>query len=397
MQRNYRVAYFSGGAADLISAHRSWKNKQHESTEVSVTFSSQIQDVCQELACSTLMISVKGPAAFLQDGLFDIEHRPKISAKGWRFHWQEFIYILGLLKSARKFKADIAFIDTGITHFLFASIFCVFGIKVVPILHNTLWPTGFYPKKRIHRIILALDRFFFWPLVPSALISVSPECERQVRQLHSTLRYRAYQIRAQFLSSYFHSILPATFPFVGTFNVLFIGRVERSKGVFDILRMAQHAEQLLPGRIRWKISGRGSDFDELQKELDSLNLKHVVDLLGWVSLETLHDIYDTTHCCIVPTRSSFAEGLAMTAVEAILAGRPLVSNPLVPATELLTDACLLGRVDDYLSHAEQVMQLASNSVLYERKRNFCANLGQDFFDPQKGLSVAVKDILKSIK
>ena len=124
-----------------------------------------------------------------------------------------------------------------------------------------------------------------------------------------------------------------------------------------------------------------------------MQLEQVVELVGWVSLEQLQAIYGDSHACIVPTRSAFNEGLAMTAVEAVLAGRPLVSNPVVPATELLAPACLLGKTNDYKSHAEAVLELSQGQQRYELLRDACDGLALDFLDARLSLRAAVKQLL----
>ena len=388
-----RVMYFCGGAANLIAAHRSWRASVQHPTEVSVTFSSQIQDACESAGCPTYMISVHPEPRRIEDGLFTIEHRPKKPAAGLAFHIEEFRYVLGLLATARKFQASLALVDSGTAHFFLFAIFRLFGIRVVPILHNTLWPTGFYPTRLPQRLLLGLDAVLFWRWAPSALISVSPECERQVRRLVADLDYPTLQIRAQFRPDYFASIPRPRFPTRGTFNVLFIGRVDRSKGVFDILKMARKANSTVPGRIKWRICGRGPDLAALTEMHQELGLETSVELMGWVSLEELQGIYADTHVCIVPTRSLFAEGLAMTAAEAVLAGRPLVSNPLVPATELLAPACMMAQSNDYESHADAVIELSRNQALYEQLCSACLGLGDEFLDPRQGLRAAVARIL----
>jgi glycosyltransferase involved in cell wall biosynthesis len=389
-----RAIYCTGGPANLISAHRHWREGVHEPTEVSVTFSSQIEQACQDHGCATLMISTRGGAERLEDGLFTIEHRPKRPASGWRFHLAEIAYGLRLVADARRFKASVAFIDSGASHLFVFSLLRLFGIRVVPILHNTLWPTGFFPTRRVHRLLLALDRWLFWKRAPAALVCVSPECERQVRRLQPDLPYLVYQVRAQFLRGYFDAIAPARYPHDGPFGVMFIGRVERMKGVFDILEMARWVNERAPGRVQWRICGRGPDLDELTRQREAMGLQDCVELLGWVGLDELQAVYERSHACIVPTRSIFTEALAMTAVEAVLAGRPLVSNPVVPATELLAPACLLGRTDDAASHAAAVLELATNEATYERLRAACKGLASEFIDPARSLERAVHDILQ---
>ena len=83
----------------------------------------------------------------------------------------------------------------------------------------------------------------------------------------------------------------------------------------------------------------------------------------------------------------------MTAVEAILAGRPLISNPIVPATELLGAATLVARANDAASHADAVIELSKNPALYERLRDACHSVGREFLDPQRGLCPALQRVL----
>lgn len=395
--KHQRVMYFAGGPANLIAAHRHWRSSEHTPTEVSVTFSSQIQDACQVMGCPTYMVSVHREASRLEDGLFTIEHRPKRDCSGAAFHAEELRYALNLLVTALRFKATVAFVDSGTAHFFLISLFRICGIRVVPILHNTLWPTGFFPTRATQRLLLQLDRFLFWKWAPSALIAVSPECERQVRRLVPKLPYRAIQVRAQFQPEYFANIPRPTFPSTGHFNILFIGRVERMKGVFDILEMAKIVNAEIPGRVKWRICGAGSDLAALTARHLEMQLTDSVELMGWVSLEALQKLYADTHACIVPTRSSFNEALAMTAAEAVLAGRPLISNPVVPATELLAPACLIAQTNDVGSHAAAVIELAQNPALFNRLSDACIGLAQDFLDRERGLGVAVQTLLAEIE
>lgn len=392
--RTNRVVYFTGGPADLIKSHHSWKKQEHNPTEVSITFSSQIQQACSELGLPTLMISIKGPHEEYKDGLFTIEHRAKKRYSGLMFHIKEVSYAIGLLKDTLRFKANIALIDSGTTHFFLTNLFALFGIKVIPILHNTLWPTGFYPTKKINRVLLMVDKFLFWKRTPTALISVSPECERQVKTLTPNISYPTYQTRAQFNADYFKKIKPIQFPKDSKpFQIMFIGRVEKMKGVFDILKMAEYVNEKIPNKVKWKICGSGSDLEELKKEHAAKKLHESVELVGWTTLEQLIEIYNNTHCCIVPTRSIFTEALAMTAVESILANRPLISNPVVPATELIAPACLLGKTDDYISHAEQVIKVATNEDLYHQLSLACKGLADEFINPEYGLKETIKTVL----
>jgi glycosyltransferase involved in cell wall biosynthesis len=265
---------------------------------------------------------------------------------------------------------------------------------VVPILHNTLWPNGFPPTSLAKHLVMKLDRAF-WKRVPLAPIAVSPECERQVDQLTKGRHSAIFQTRAQFEPEYFAQIPPPPPHDQRPFRIMFIGRVNRNKGVFDILEIARRIQESHPGLIRWEICGGGPDFDDLQSCCQKLDLEQTFQLRGWTSLEDLVGVYARSHASIVPTRSGFAEGLAMTAAEAILAGRPLITNPVVPALELLSPACIAARTDNVDSHHQAVLKLATDPDLYNRLCGACQDLSAPFYDRGCGLAAALKRALVS--
>jgi glycogen synthase len=390
-----RVLYACGGPANVVSAHEAWHAKKQEASEVAITFSSQVSEFCQEIGAAAYFVSPHGTSKKVQVGEFTLEHRPKKGGSGVRYHLNEVEYAFGLLKTARTFKTDIAFLDTGSMPIFTMFLFRLFGIPVVPILHNTLWPAHFPPTRPGPRLVRWVDRFF-WRYGASGAIGVSPECEKQVRMEAPNLRYPLVQVRAQFRPGYFGQIPPPPPHEKRPFQVMFIGRVTHSKGVFDILDMAQSVERTDPGLVRWTICGTGDAFDALKAQRDVMGLQDLVELPGWISLERLLDIYAQSHAAIVPTRSSFQEGLAMTAVEAILAGRPVVLNPGVPAIDLIGPACIAGKTNDAESHAEKVRLLARDGALYNRLQQACAGLRAPFYDRTQSLTAGMREMVRRL-
>jgi glycosyltransferase involved in cell wall biosynthesis len=287
-------------------------------------------------------------------------------------------------------------VDSGSTHYFVTALFRLFGIRIIPDLLNTLWPHGFPPTRGVPRAILRLDSLLFRH-VATAVIGISPECTRQVEQLTRGRHAPLYQIRAQFPREHFARIPPPP-PFVQRpFGIMFIGRVNRIKGVFDILEMAQKVEGRVPGQVRWEICGSGPDLEELRRRHREMGLESIVNIRGWTSLTDLIEVYARSHAAIVPTRSSFNEGLAMAAAEAILAGRPLITNPVVPALELLRPACVAARTNDVDSHVEGVLKLISDRDYYESLRRSCPEVGEPFYDREQGLTAVLKRIIEPLK
>jgi glycogen synthase len=82
-----------------------------------------------------------------------------------------------------------------------------------------------------------------------------------------------------------------------------------------------------------------------------------------------------SHLSSIPTRSNFAEGMATTVIEAILAGRPVVTNPVVPALEVLKSACLEARTNDVESYILAVRNLLRDGNYYREPCDSCPYAG----------------------
>lgn len=391
-----RIFYASAGRANLIRSHEFWLNGANNPDEVSLTFSGQIESFVEEMDGEALMVSECADGRQIRDGRFAIEHWPaQASGSGLAFYWTELRKAWRMARAARKFGADLAILDSGVMPFFMMALFNLFRVPVVVILHNTIWAHGFRPANGARLLLNKLDGVYFrrWP---AAVIAVSPEAARQVDEIAPAHKCPVVEIRAQFEGEYFENIPPPPDWGSSTFNMMFIGRVHQDKGVLDIADMARQVEQVLPGRVKWTICGRGSALEALQAEI-AKDLQGVVNARGWTSLEDLFgEVYPNTHASIVPTRSGFAEGLAMTAAEAIMAGRPVVTNPVVPAHEILAPAVILGRTNDPASHAEAVIRLASDRDLYERLRAGTKALGTDFQDRSKGLTAVLHRVASMV-
>lgn len=386
-----RVFYVSAGRADIIKSHRYWQSGANNPDEVSITFSGQIESFVRAMGASAYLVSDHPTAARLDDGAMKLEHRPKRDGTGLGYYRVELHHALGLVATARRFGADVALIDSGAMPFFMMTLFRLAGIAVVPILHNTLWPHGFRPSGRGQRAVQALDARFF-RRVPRCIIAVSPEARRQVDELAGPRHAPVHEIRAQFERGYFATIPPPDAA-ARPFEVMFIGRVVAAKGVLDIPMMARRVEEAAPGSVHWTICGRGAALDEVRALIARLGLGDVVDARGWTSLEDLQGVYARAHVSIIPTRSGFAEGLAMTAAEAILAGRPIVSNPIVPALEILAPAAAAARSNDADSHADAVLALSRDRDRYRRLQAACAGLADQFYDREQGLAAVLERAL----
>jgi glycosyltransferase involved in cell wall biosynthesis len=388
---------FAAGPGNVIQAHKHWVTGEADPSQVSITFSSQFEDFCQDIGAKAYIVSYNDKKQILHDGPFILEHRPKLmrDAVGIRYHFREVLYAFSLLATAVRFRANWAVLDSGTTHYFAMSLFRLVRIRVVVILHNSLWPNGFPPNSPSQKLTRLFDSMFFrW--AANAIIGVSPVCLRQVEQLTGVRHNFMYQIRAQYRPEVFATIPPPPPLDRGHFQILFLGRIDNTKGAFDILKMAQKIDCHAPGRVRWDICGDGPLYEQLQIRHRKMGLGSVVTLHGWLRPEMQHAVRALSHVVIVPTRSNFAEGFAMTAAEAILSGRPVITNKVVPALEVLRPACVEARPDEVDSYVEQILKLINDTEWYRSLCEACPALQKQFYDGVLGKRAVLNSLFTQI-
>jgi glycosyltransferase involved in cell wall biosynthesis len=278
-------------------------------------------------------------------------------------------------------------VNSGVANWLALAPIKLFGVKIIASLHNSLWPEDFYPHKRLSRALLALDALFFRS-VADAVLCVSETCVRQVMTLSGIGRQKLFRHIPQFSEADFPPY-PSHRQFsVRPFTIVFAGRIEANKGVFDILKIAADLQRRGYTDVRFVLCGDGSVFDVLQARIAEEGLDSHIVLKGKLDRLELLVEYRAAHIAIVPTRSSFAEGFAMVALEAALLGRPVLTNPVVPAHEDLVGAVMLAETNNPASYSDRIVELIKSPNIYHnlcsgchgiRERYFTSSQGMDFF------------------
>lgn len=383
--------FYAAGPGNVIRAHQHREKGQQDPSQMSLTFSGQFADFCDSIDAEAYIVSYFAKPEVYHAGRFKIEHCPKAfaNASGAKYHLSETLYGLNLFAKALRFRADVAVIDSGTTHEFVLLLFSLAGIEVVPVLHNTRWPRGFKPKSPVQRLISKLDSILFrWGA--RAVIGVSPECIRQVTDMIGSSRTDfLIEMRGRYIRNYFANIPPPSYT-KQPFEVLYCGRITHNKGVYDLLAFAQRINEMKPGLVKWTVCGDGPELSNLRQLSKTMGLEAVVTFLGFTRPSDLQHILAQTHASVVPTRGEFAEGMALSAVESVLAGRPCVTSQVVPALEVLRPACIEAKTNDVESYVEAIIQLATSPDLYRRLCNSCAGLASPFYDKDWGFEAALQ-------
>lgn len=386
---------YAEAAGDVIQAYRFWMNGEDDPGQMALTCSGEFAEFCRESGAHAYIVAANSNQQLFQNRNFVIEQRAKDQSRGGIFyHLAEIRYGLGLLKTALRHRAEAAVLCSGTTHYFVMSLFRLAGMQVIPVMHNTLWPCGSPPTGALERFIMALNCYFFrWGA--TALIAVSPECLRQVEQITEGKHCPAFEMKIQFRRECFETI-PAVPPHDRRpFRILFAGRIIENKGIFDLLEIAKAIEERAPGCVAWELCGAGPDLDELRKRHHEMNLENIVTIHGWTTPAKLREVMGKSHLSVVPTRSDFAEGLAMTVIEAILAGRPVVTSPVVPALEVVRSACVEARTNCVESYVEAILKVLGDGDYYRELCNSCPSLVEQFYDRRLGFRAVLHNAVNT--
>jgi len=232
-------------------------------------------------------------------------------------------------------------------------------------MHNALWPEGHKPH---HAIAAFIRRCYglIWKRCVWLTIAVSPAVERQVQSLATNTPLSIVPFRPSFPADSFKTAPKPRAFFDRPFRIMYAGRIEENKGVFDILAIARSLNESAAGQFEFVFCGDGNELMSLQERIRALGLTDTVRALGKLSRSDLIAQYLESHIVIVPTRSTCAEGYAMVVAEAIVLLRPVITSSVVPAAETLKEAVVLANTDDIQSYIAAISAISLDAGLYQR-------------------------------
>ncbi|MEO1376983.1 MAG: glycosyltransferase family 4 protein, partial [Cyanobacteria bacterium J06635_10] len=380
------------GPENAIDAYKHWVKGEDAPSQVSVTYSSQFYEVCQTLNASCYVIAQSTKKELVQDEGFIVEHRPVPlpNASGIIYHLRQIWYGLHLLVSAIRFRANVVIASTGTTYWFVYSLFSLLGIKVIPSVHCTLW-CKYLPVRKIDKLILGLSRNFFAKDC-QAIMAVSHDISQQISQLTGSSHKPILEFFPTFRRAYFAS-LEAASTSLEPFFVLFAGRIEENKGVFDLLEVAKRFAKEGIENINFHICGTGSALESLRLAAVEAGVDADFICHGYCTKPLMREMFNRSHIVVVPTRKDFIEGFNRVVCESILSGRPVVTSSVCPALSYMGDAVFEVPPNDTQAYGDAILALYENSELYEGKRQACLEVQEKFYDRKKSWGFALESIL----
>jgi glycogen synthase len=390
MTKPLRILY-AAGPGDVVGTYRWWLQGKEDPSVPDITYSSQFLDACRSLGAAGWLVSSHPRGELVDDGTFRVENRPIWwdGQSGVRFHLGRLVRALDLLGSAIRFRANVLIAGHGV-HWFSLLLFPLFGVRVIPTLHNALWLEMGGPA-RLEGVLIRMAR----PLFASrslAILSHPGICERQVWELTRTRPRPVYRFIPVYRSDALGG-LPERGEARPPFRVLFAGRIEPEKGVFDLLDVARQLAQEGRADIEFDLCGTGSALDGLRQAATDAGVTSRFRCHGRLVGEPFRSLLGRSHAVVVPTRIS--EGFNAVVAEAILAGRPVITSRLCPAVELVRDACAEVAPCEVGEYLEAIVRMAGDPEYYEARRRACARLRQQFLDVDRGWGAALVRLIRA--
>jgi len=184
------------------------------------------------------------------------------------------------------------------------------------------------------------------------------------------------------------------------FVVLFVGRLIRRKGIYDLIYAAKmilgdSALNNIP--IKFLLAGDGPERDNIIKETERLQISKNVRLIGNIPYEKIHILHNLADIFVLPSRPTrtWQEQFGMVLVEAMASGNPVISTLSGSIPEVLGDAGILIQPNAPLSLYHKIKKLMLDKKLREDLREKARRRSEKEFDSRK-IAEKIDDIYKGL-
>lgn len=145
--------------------------------------------------------------------------------------------------------------------------------------------------------------------------------------------------------------------------LLFVGRLIREKGIFDLIEALSLVKSSVP--VHLLVGGDGKEAESIKKRIADLKLGKQVILTGYLQGKALQEAYHCADILILP--SYHPEGFPTVIAEAMNAGLPIVTTRIRGAVDHLQEGIntLFVPPRDSVALAEALTKLLNNPTLCE--------------------------------
>jgi glycosyltransferase involved in cell wall biosynthesis len=151
-----------------------------------------------------------------------------------------------------------------------------------------------------------------------------------------------------------------------TYDAVFLGRLNPSKGIFDLARIWKNVGERFP-LARLAVIGGGNEMicAKLAEQFEDLGIGPKIDLLGYLETDRVYSILKSAKVFIFP---SYEEGFGIVIVEALAAQLPVVAWDLPVFEELFGASVIRVNKGDFKAFSVEVCRVLEEGMSSEQKK-----------------------------
>lgn len=353
-----RIAYVAG-PGDACGTFDYWARGLHDPRTPVVAYSSMFYSVVAGIDATALILIEQDKQPSSPDPSFQFIYTPhRRGRRGLGYRIDQFAFSTSVLRHLRDFRPDVIIVGTDAPNRLIRNL--PPARRIILTAHNSFWPMGHRPDTLRARLRLwsskrALQRI-------DLAVNTSGECAFQVAALGGPSGVRSFTEIPQVLETFYPK---AVEPRPVAQSLLYLGRIEANKGIFDLLAAFTSLAKDHPD-LRLGFAGAGSADAALKEAVATSGCADRITIHGLLPAIDVHRLLEKTDLLVCPTRTASGEGLALVVVEAAVHGVPTLLSSIVPAKMLFPEGCLEFRADDMGALAETMRIVVENPEAYCR-------------------------------
>lgn len=372
-----KLGYLSG-PVDARGIYRSLREGSHTSL-FGTSYMRHLMAVCEEQGREAVIVTTHpGEPYEERHGLFTILNRPQPPGRHLIYHWRQVRWVRERLAEMEELGVQTAVLTAAQHYWLVTPEFRRRGMRFINSYHCAVRAIGhssFGPHEALIRLTSKRHLFHGDPTM-----AVAPHILNQLAEEPGAASREVWRFIPDYDRGMFAEF-EANPVGKGPVEIIFAGRVEANKGVFDLLEACEILNGERGPTYRFHIHGEGNALEELRKRAAKSPVADEFRIYGFTAGAELADHYARSHIVTVPTRSDFDEGLAKSVIEGVLALRPVVTSKVCPAIDVVGDACVEATMDDVQSYIRAFRALATDPDLLNEKVSAARRLREDFFNP----------------
>ena len=172
------------------------------------------------------------------------------------------------------------------------------------------------------------------------------------------------------------------------FVITFIGRLSRSKGVYELLFAAQRLVndlELNKYSIRFVISGNGPAKKAMRRIINRFQLEKNFVFIGYTPYEAVNKLYNLADVFVLPSIVTrlWQEQFGFVLVEAMASGKPIVTTYSGSIPYVLGDAGVLVQPNDHFALYKAIKEIILNGQLRKDLGRRARDRAERYFSRKK--------------